>query len=66
MESLNRGGWNNADSTADLGAFVIDHINLFGELEYKDNSEKIKDIFCKLYNDPIILEEFRRVSSVEN
>jgi len=62
MESLNRGGWNKVDSTADLGAFVIDHINLFSELEYKDNTEKIKEIFRKLYADPVILEEFRRLS----
>ena len=46
MELLNRGGWNNSDDTADFGAFVIDHINLFEDLEYKDDSsQKIEDLF---------------------
>lgn len=52
MESLNKGGWNNNDNTADFGAFVIDHINLFEELDYKDDSStRIDQLFTSLYQD---------------
>ena len=45
MESLNRGGWNRDDAAADFGAYLIDHINLEVDLDYKDDSSKIEDIF---------------------
>ena len=52
MTMLNRGGWNSTDSSADFGAFVIDHINLFKELEFKDNtSKRIEELFTQLYED---------------
>jgi hypothetical protein len=38
--------------TADFGAFVIDQINLFKELDYKDDSsKKIEELFKILYVD---------------
>ena len=50
MSMLNRGGWNDNVLTADFGAFVIDHINLFEDLDYKDDSsEKIRVLFERLY-----------------
>ena len=36
MGMLNNGGWNQND--ADFGAFIIDHINLFKYLDYKDDT----------------------------
>lgn len=40
MEMLNNGGWNGAETTADFGAYIIDQINLFEELDYKDDSSQ--------------------------
>jgi|TARA_B110000285_G_C14916040_1_gene510265 hypothetical protein len=48
--------------TADFGAFVIDHINLFKELDYKDDSsKKIEELFTQLYVDQLIIDDFRRI-----
>ena len=38
MEMINKGGWNNDDVIADFAPFIIDHINLFKDLDYKDDS----------------------------
>ena len=38
MREVNDGGWNNQERAADYGAFLIDHINLFEELDFKDDS----------------------------
>ncbi len=48
--------------TADFGAFVIDHINLFKELDYKDDSsKKIEELFTQLYVDQLVIDDFRRI-----
>ena len=62
MDMLNLGGWNCSDVTADFGAFIIDHINLFKELDYKDDSsKKIIDLFSTLAKDEIMIDDFKRV-----
>jgi hypothetical protein len=53
--------------TADFGAFVIDHINLFKELDYKDDSsKKIEELFTQLYVDQLIIDDFRRIQNQDN
>lgn len=38
MEMLNNGGWNKCDKVADFGAYLIDQINMFKNLDFKDDS----------------------------
>lgn len=38
MSMLNNGGWSCHLSEASFGAFIIDHINTFKELDYKDDT----------------------------
>ena len=67
MEMINNGGWNNDDVTADFGAFVIDHINLFKDLDYKDDScKKIEDLFRTLATDMIIIDDFKTVQQKDD
>ena len=67
MEMLNNGGWNSNDVTADFGAFIIDHINLFKELDYKDDSsKKIEELFRKLAADDVIIDDFKRVQQAND
>lgn len=67
MEMLNNGGWNSHDVKADFGAFIIDHINLFKDLDYKDDScKKIEDLFIHLYQDPVIIDDFKRMLNMKD
>ena len=53
MSMLTNGGWNKNDMIADFGAFIIDHINLFKDLDYKDDSRaEIEELFKALKDDP--------------
>lgn len=53
MSMLTNGGWNKNDMIADFGAFIIDHINLFKDLDYKDDSSaEIEELFKALKDDP--------------
>ena len=67
MEMLNNGGWNASDMTADFGAFIVDHINLFHDLNYKDNSsDYIEKAFKDLIADPLMIEDFKRIQNEQN
>ena len=62
MDMLNGGGWNKDNTQSEYGAYVIDHINLFNDLDYKDDSNsKLIDAFDKVRNDKEISNEFLRV-----
>ena len=62
MAMLNNGGWNDKQMTADFGAFLIDHINLFKELDYKDDSSgQIEALFVKLRDNQALLQDFKRI-----
>jgi len=67
MSLINEGGWNNQERVADFGAYIIDHINLFEELDYKDDSSaSIMALFTKLKDSEIIREEFKKIDREEN
>lgn len=67
MAMLNNGGWNDKPMTADFGAFLIDHINLFKELDYKDDSSgQIEALFIKLRDDQALLQDFKRIQEDQN
>lgn len=68
MVMLNNGGWSSKDDqVADFGAFLIDHINMFKDLNFKDNSVKvIEEEFIKLKADHAILDEFKRIQNDKN
>jgi hypothetical protein len=67
MEMINKGGWNNDDVIADFGAFIIDHINLFKDLDYKDDScKKVEDLFRALSSDTIIIDDFKTVQQKDD
>lgn len=38
MKMLNNGEWNNQELTSNFGAFLIDHINQFKDVDYKHDS----------------------------
>ena len=57
MAMLNNGGWNDKQMTADFGAYLIDHINLFKELDFKDDSSSyIEDAFVTLQHDELVID----------
>jgi len=67
MSMLTIGGWNKNDMIADFGAFIIDHINLFKDLDYKDDSSaEIEELFIALKEDPQIIEDFRKSLDSKN
>jgi hypothetical protein len=67
MSMLTNGGWNKNDMIADFGAFIIDHINLFKDLDYKDDSSaEIEELFIALKEDPQIIEDFRKSLDSKN
>jgi len=47
MKSLNQGEWNQTESLADLASYIIDIINQFEDLDYKDESY-LESIYTKL------------------
>ena len=52
---------------ADFGAFIIDHINLFKDLDYKDDSSaEIEELFKALKEDPQIVEDFKKSLDSKN
>ena len=52
---------------ADFGAFIIDHINLFKDLDYKDDSSaEIEELFKALKEDPQIIEDFKKTLDSKN
>lgn len=52
---------------ADYGAFLIDHINMFKDLNFKDNSVKmIEEEFIRLKQDRQILDEFKKIQNDKN
>jgi hypothetical protein len=52
---------------ADFGAFIIDHINLFKDLDYKDDSSaEIEELFIALKEDPQIIEDFKKSLDSKN
>lgn len=67
MSMLTNGGWNKNDMIADFGAFIIDHINLFKDLDYKDDSSaEIEELFKALKEDPQIVEDFKKSLDSKN
>ena len=49
---------------SDFGSFLIDQINLFHDLDYKDDSNnKLCDLFTKLSQDQAKKDEFKRVQN---
>lgn len=49
MKNLNSGGWNISDDQANYGAYIIDHINYFKDLNFKDESDsQIEKLFVQL------------------
>ena len=40
MEKLNDGNWSISDNQASFGAFLIDHINYFKELNFKEDTDE--------------------------
>jgi len=67
MTMLDNGGWNRNDINADFGAFIIDHINLFKDLNYKDNcSSKIEELFVSLANDKLVIDDYKRIQGMPN
>jgi hypothetical protein len=67
MREINDGGWNNQDRAADYGAFLIDHINLFEELDFKDDSgSTIIKLFQQLVKNEVIMEEYKKIDREQN
>ena len=67
MKMLNEGKWSEKDATADFGSYIIDHINMFKDLNYKDDSNhSIVSLFKDLYNDRKIIEDYRRIQEHKN
>lgn len=61
MSMLTNGGWSNNDLIADFGAYIIDHINLFKDLDYKDDSSaEIEELFKTLKDEIQIIEDFKK------
>lgn len=49
MRMLNNGQWNKSDRLANYGAFLIDHINQFKDIDFKnDDYLEIKNHFESL------------------
>lgn len=49
MRNVNLGGWNIRDDDANYAAFIIDHINYFQELNFKDESaDQLESLFKSL------------------
>lgn len=67
MEMINNGNWNKHQVISDYGAYLIDQINLFYDLDYKDDSNnKLCEIFTRFSEDPAKKEEFKRVQNNDN
>ncbi len=67
MAMLTNGGWNKNEMTSDFGAYIIDHINLFKDLDYKDDSSaEIEELFTALKDDRQILEDFKKSIDSKN
>lgn len=67
MEMINNGNWNKHQVISDYGAYLIDQINLFHDLDYKDDSNnKLCEIFTRFSEDPAKKEEFKRVQNNDN
>ena len=64
MQELDLNDWNNkGDMTSDYAAFIIDHINMFKELDYKDDNVKYMfKTFEELYTNNIMVQEYRALS----
>ena len=61
MRMLNNGEWNKEELTSNFGAFLIDHINQFKEVDYKhDSSDQIEVLFRELMKNKALFSDFTK------
>ena len=59
MEMLNNGNWRTDRMLSEWGAYLIDHINLFEDFDFKDDSkDQLQQSFERLEVDKEMRREF--------
>lgn len=65
MAMLNNGGWSKDELTSEFGAYLIDHITLHKDLDYKDDTiARVEALFTKLASDAKMQDDYQRL--IEN